>query len=151
MVVQVLGDGPGQRDAVVGAGAAADLVEDDQAARRGVVEDVGRLGHLHHERALPPAQFVAGADAREDAIGQADASPAGRHEAAHLGQERQQRDLADVDGVMVDKPIAYKSLSVRYSQVVDCASPVAVPIRIVKVVAHMNRFQFGARHVLLSQ
>ena len=32
-VVQVLGDRPGQRDAVVGAGAAADLVEDDQAAR----------------------------------------------------------------------------------------------------------------------
>ena len=34
LVVQVLGDRPGQRDAVVGAGAAADLVEDDQAARR---------------------------------------------------------------------------------------------------------------------
>ena len=74
-VVQVLRDGPGQRHAVVGAGAAADLVEDHQAARRGVVQDVGRLGHLHHERALRPAQLVAGADAREDAVGQADASP----------------------------------------------------------------------------
>ena len=31
-VVDVLGDRPGQRDAVEGAGAAADLVEDDQAA-----------------------------------------------------------------------------------------------------------------------
>ena len=31
-VVQVLGDRPGERDAVEGAGAAADLVEDDQAA-----------------------------------------------------------------------------------------------------------------------
>ena len=63
---------PGQRDAVVGAGAAADLVEDHQAARRRVVEDVRRLGHLHHERALAAAQLVAGADAREDAVGQAD-------------------------------------------------------------------------------
>ena len=33
-VVQVLGDGPGEGDAVEGAGAAADLVEDDEALRR---------------------------------------------------------------------------------------------------------------------
>src|SRR5262249_18313674 len=52
-VVQVLGDRPGERDAVEGAGAAADLIEDDQAARGGVVEDVRGLGHLDHERALP--------------------------------------------------------------------------------------------------
>ena len=38
----------------------------------GIVEDVGRLGHFDHEGALAPAQFVAGADAREDAIGDAD-------------------------------------------------------------------------------
>ena len=33
-IVQVLGHRPGDRDAVEGAGAAADLVEHDQAARR---------------------------------------------------------------------------------------------------------------------
>ena len=43
---------------------------------RGVVEDVGRLGHLDHEGALAAAQLVAGADAGEDAVGDADASPA---------------------------------------------------------------------------
>ena len=71
-VVQVLGDRPGERDAVEGAGAAADLVEDHQAARRRVVEDVRRLGHLDHERALAAAQLVAGADAGEDPVDDAD-------------------------------------------------------------------------------
>ena len=41
-LVQVLDDGPGEREAVVGAGAAADFVEQDKAARRGCVEDVRR-------------------------------------------------------------------------------------------------------------
>ena len=72
VVVQVLDDGPGQREAVVGARPAADFVEDHQAARRGVVEDAGRLGHLDHERALAPGQFVAGPDAGEDPVGDAD-------------------------------------------------------------------------------
>ena len=83
-VVQVLRDAPGQRHAVVGAGAPADLVEDDEAQRRGVVEDVRRLGHLHHERALRPAQVVARADAREDAIRQADRRLLRRDETADL-------------------------------------------------------------------
>ena len=87
-VVQVLGDRPGQRHAVVGARAAADLVEDDQAPRRGVVEDVRRLGHLDHERALPAAQLVARPDAGEDAVGEADRRRLRRDEAADVGQQR---------------------------------------------------------------
>ena len=71
-VVDVLDDAPGERQAVVGAGAAADFVEDDEAAWRGGVEDAGRLGHFDHERALAAGEFVAGADAGEDAIGDAD-------------------------------------------------------------------------------
>ena len=35
---------------------------------RGVVEDVGRLAHLDHERGLPARQIVARADAGEDAV-----------------------------------------------------------------------------------
>ena len=96
VLVEVFDDGPGEREAVVGAGAAADLVEDDEAARGGGVEDAGGLGHLDHERALAAGELVAGADAGEDAIGDADGGAAGRDEAAHLGHERQQRDLADV-------------------------------------------------------
>ena len=48
-VVEVFGDGPGDADAVEGGGAAADLVEDDEAFAGGVVEDVGGLLHLDHE------------------------------------------------------------------------------------------------------
>ena len=40
-IVQVLDDGPRQRDAVVGARAAADLVENDEAAGSGRVENAG--------------------------------------------------------------------------------------------------------------
>ena len=43
------GDCPRQAQPVEGAGAAADLVEDHQAAAGGVVEDVRGFGHLHHE------------------------------------------------------------------------------------------------------
>ena len=53
LVVQVLDHGPGQREPVVGAGAAADLVQDHQAAARGQVQNPRGLGHLDHERALP--------------------------------------------------------------------------------------------------
>ena len=96
VLVQVLDHRPGQRHAVVGARAAADLVEDHQAPRRGRVEDAGGLGHLDHERALPARQLVAGADAGEDAVGNADRRLAGRHEAADLRHEREQGHLADV-------------------------------------------------------
>ena len=96
LLVDVLDDAPGEREAVVGARAAADLVEDHEAARRGRVEDAGGLGHLDHERALTAGELVARADAGEDAIGDADGGAAGRDEAAHLGHEREQRGLANV-------------------------------------------------------
>ncbi len=95
-VVQMLGHGPGERDAVVRARAAADLVENHQAPRGGRVEDAGRLRHLDHERALPFAQLVAGADAGENAVGDADPRVAGRHERPHLRQDRDQRRLPNV-------------------------------------------------------
>ena len=65
---EVLGDGPGEAQAVEGRGAAADLVEDDEAARRGGVQDVGGLLHLDHEGRLAARDVVGGADAREDAV-----------------------------------------------------------------------------------
>src|SRR5204862_2592743 len=59
---------PGERQAVEGAGAAADLIEQDETARGGVVEDVGRLGHLHHEGGAPAGKIVRRSDAGEDPI-----------------------------------------------------------------------------------
>jgi hypothetical protein len=41
VVVQVLGDGPGDREAVVGARAAADLVEDDEGCGASPAQDGG--------------------------------------------------------------------------------------------------------------
>ena len=82
--------------AVERARAAADLVEDHQAALGGVVEDVGGLGHLDHEGGLAGVQLIAGADAREEAIDQADRRALGGDVAADLRQQRDQRDLADV-------------------------------------------------------
>ena len=73
VVVQVFDDGAGDGQAVVGAGAAPDLVQDDQAARRGVVQDVRRLDHLDHEGALAGGEVVLRADAGEDAVHQPDA------------------------------------------------------------------------------
>ena len=87
-VVQVLGDGPGDGEAVVGARAAADLVEDHQRAPRRAAQDVRRLAHLDHERALAAREVVARADAREHAIDDADARTARRHVAPHLSEDR---------------------------------------------------------------
>ena len=70
-VVQVFRDAPRDGQAVEGRGAAADLVQDDEAALGGVVEDVGGLVHLDHEGRLPAREVVAGADAGEDAVGEA--------------------------------------------------------------------------------
>ena len=64
--------------------------------RRGVVEDVGRLGHLDHEGALAAAQVVGGADAGEQAVDDADPGSFGRDEAAQMSQDRDQGDLADI-------------------------------------------------------
>ena len=89
-------DGPRQRQAVVGAGAAPDLVHEDEALVRGIVEDVGRFGHLHHERRAAAGQVVAGADAREDAVDRSEHGALGRHEAAHVRQQHDQRALAHV-------------------------------------------------------
>ena len=71
-VVQVLAHRPGDRDAVVGGGAAADLVEQHQAARGGVVEDRAGLAHLHHEGRLAAGEVVARAHAGEEPVDHAD-------------------------------------------------------------------------------
>ena len=99
VLVQVLGHAPRDRDAVERGGAAADLVEHDERARRRVVEDVRRLLHLHEERGASAREVVARADAREHAVERAEAHRGGRHEAARLRHDGDRRDLADVGGL----------------------------------------------------
>ena len=98
LVVEVLDDAPREREAVEGARAAPNLIEDDEAAGGGVVEDVRRLAHLHHERALPPREVVARADAGKDAVHEIHARGRGGEEAAGVREQSEQRDLADVSG-----------------------------------------------------
>jgi hypothetical protein len=93
-VVQGLGAGPGDGQAVIGGGAAADLVEDHQRARACLGEDGGGLDHLHHEGRAAAGQVVARADAAEQAVDDAEPQALGGHEAAGLGQDGQQGVLA---------------------------------------------------------
>jgi len=81
-IVQVLDDAPRQAQAVKRARAPANLIENNKTARRGVVQDVGRLAHLDHEGGLPARKVVARADAGEDSVHQIQcaASAAGMNE-----------------------------------------------------------------------
>ena len=70
--VEIFGHGPGDAQAIEGARATSDFIEDDQAARGGVVQDIGRLVHLNHKGALAASEIVARADAGENAVKQPD-------------------------------------------------------------------------------
>jgi len=70
----------GNAHAVEGRRAAADLVENEQGARRCLMQDLAHLGHLDHEGGLAAGQVVARADAREDAVDNADARRTRGHE-----------------------------------------------------------------------
>ncbi len=95
-IVQMLDDAPRQAQAVERARAAANLIENNQAARRGVVQDVGRLAHLDHEGGLPAREVVARADAGEDAVHQINARVGGGNKRTGVRQQNQQRNLPDV-------------------------------------------------------
>src|SRR3546814_13085935 len=54
---------PGDREAVVGRGAAPNLVEDDERPRRGLGEDRGGLDHLDHYGRAAARELVRRPDA----------------------------------------------------------------------------------------
>ena len=97
-LMQMLRRRPGDGQAVIGGGAAPDLVQYDQRFRRGLVEDRRRLHHLHHEGGAARRQIVARADAAEQPVHDADMGRFGGHETAHLGQDGDQRILAQEGG-----------------------------------------------------
>ena len=71
-LVQVLDHRPGDREAIEGRGAAADLVQDHEALRRRLIEDRRGLDHLDHEGRAAARQIVRRPDAREQPIDHAD-------------------------------------------------------------------------------
>ena len=95
-VVEVFRDCPGDAQAVEGARAPADFVEEDEAFGRRVVEDVRGLVHLDEEGAFAPGQVVGSADAGEDAVHDADLRGARRDEGTELGHEDDEAHLAEV-------------------------------------------------------
>ena len=72
--MQRLQHGPGDGEAVHRGRAAADLVDHDQRARPGLVQDRRGLGHFDHEGRAPARQIVGRADPAEQAIDDADAA-----------------------------------------------------------------------------
>ncbi len=90
---QVARDGPREREAVERRRAAADLVHQHEALRRRVVEDCSGFGHLDHERRAAAREIVRRADPCEDPVDRAEACRLGRHVAAHVGHQRDQRGL----------------------------------------------------------
>ena len=79
-VVEVLGDRPGQGEAIERARPAPHFVEDEQRSRGRLVEDARALGHLDHERALPASEIVRCSHAREEAVDDSHPGPHRRHE-----------------------------------------------------------------------
>lgn len=92
----VAGRGPGERQPVERARAAPDLVHQHEARACRIVQDPGRFGHFDHERRVSARQVVGRPDAREYAIHRADDRGLGRHEAADMRQDDDERRLAHV-------------------------------------------------------
>src|SRR5215208_1557982 len=94
IIVDVLEHRLCYRPTVVRARAASHLIQDDKAARRGAAQDMSRLHHLHHERALSTRQIVLSTDPGENAISDSDTRISGRNERANLSQNRGNGHLA---------------------------------------------------------
>ena len=95
-IVKMLGDTPRQTDAVVGTCSSTDFIQDDNATVCCAIKNASRLCHLHHERTLAFAQFVACSDSSENAISDSNASFAGGDKRSHLGHDRQQSCLPNI-------------------------------------------------------
>lgn len=94
-IVEMLHDRPGQTEPIEGAGASPDFIQHDEAPRRGIVEDVRGLAHLHHEGRLPAGQIVARSDAGKDPIHQIDARGLGGNIRTGMRQHGQKGHLWD--------------------------------------------------------
>ena len=94
VVVKVFDHRPSDRNAVVGRRAAADFVEQHDAAVRNVIEDAGRFEHLDHEGRLALRNVVRSPDARENLVHIADMGRLRGYVRTHLGHQNDQRGLA---------------------------------------------------------
>ena len=89
---------PRDAHSVKGGGAAADLVEDEQAVFGSALQNLSHLAHLHHEGGLARGQVIRCAHAGIDAVHHADLRRPCRHIGADLRHQHNQRHLAHVGG-----------------------------------------------------
>ena len=94
----MLDHSPGDGQPVEGAGPPSDLVQNQQAVAGGVSQNIGYLGHFHHKGTLAAGQVVGGPHPGENAVADTDVRLVGGHEAAQLGHEHDQGNLAHVGG-----------------------------------------------------
>ena len=85
---------PGEREPVIGRGAAPDLVENHEALRGRLREDRRGLDHLDHEGRSPARQIVARPHAAEQSVDQPEGRGACRYEGACLREHDDQSVLA---------------------------------------------------------
>ncbi len=71
--MEIFDGGPGDGETVVGGGAAANFVQQDERARSCGVQNRGRLRHLDPKRGAAAGEIVAGPDASKDAVDYAEA------------------------------------------------------------------------------
>ena len=95
---QILHNGPGQSHAVIGACAAADFIQNNQAAAGGLPQDARGFHHFHHEGALALCQIVRGPHPAENFVGHADDGGGGGDHAAHLRQQADDGHLTQNSG-----------------------------------------------------
>jgi len=96
--LEMFDDGPGDRKAVECGGAAADFIEEHEARRRRVIENASDFGHFDEKCGTAACEIVAGADAREDAVGDGKFGLARGNERAHLREKNDESGLAKIGG-----------------------------------------------------
>src|SRR5882724_13496856 len=99
VLLKMLDDGPSDGEAIKGGGAAADLVEEDEARGRGVIENGCDFAHLDEKGRTAACEIVAGPDAREDAVGDGQLGLPRGNKGTHLGHENDERGLAKIRGL----------------------------------------------------
>ena len=91
--VDVLHDAPGDGHAVEGGRASANLIQEHQRPGRQIIQDHGRLQHLHHEGGLSAGNVVRGAHTGEEFVEPADMGFPRRHKGPRLGHEHDEGRL----------------------------------------------------------
>ena len=90
---------PGNGHAIEGGGAPANFVQDEKAPGCGMLQNLGHLRHLHHKGGLTRGQVIAGANAGENPVHNANPGRFGRDEGAHLGQNHHKGHLPHIGGL----------------------------------------------------